>query len=73
MGLAILDVAQAAHKNWKASRSSKTNHKKATWRDIFDVTVKWRRLGQTAHKLAKLQKEFFLENEIENALVVERS
>ena len=44
MGLAILDVAQVAHKNWKAGRSSKTNHKKvASWRDMFDVAVKWRR------------------------------
>jgi len=44
MGLAILDVAQVAHKNWKAGRSSKTNLKKiASWRDMFDVAVKWRR------------------------------
>jgi len=45
MGLAILDVAQVAHKNWKAGRSSKTNLKKvASWRDMFDVAVKWRRI-----------------------------
>ena len=54
MGLAILEVAQAAHKNWKAGRSSKTNHKKATWREMFDVAVKWRRQGGTTHKSAKL-------------------
>ncbi|XP_020626195.1 tetratricopeptide repeat protein 13-like isoform X2 [Orbicella faveolata] len=46
MGLAILDVAQVAHKNWKAGRSSKTNLKKiASWRDMFDVAVKWRRIS----------------------------
>jgi len=43
MGLAILDVAQAANKNWKAGRSSKNTHKKASWRDMFDLAVKWRR------------------------------
>lgn len=43
MGLAILDVAQVASKNWKAGRSSKNNQKKASWRNMFDVVVKWRR------------------------------
>ncbi|XP_073230199.1 tetratricopeptide repeat protein 13-like [Porites lutea] len=45
MGLAILDVAQVASKNWKAGRSSKNNQKKASWRSMFDVAVKWRRLS----------------------------
>jgi len=45
MGLAILDVAQAANKNWKAGRSSKNTHKKASWRDMFDLAVKWRRIS----------------------------
>lgn len=43
MGFAILDVAQVAQKHWKSGRSSKTNNKKISWRDIFDVAVKWRR------------------------------
>ncbi|CAH3134240.1 unnamed protein product [Pocillopora meandrina] len=45
MGLAMLDVAQVANKYWRAGRSSKTNHKKASWRDMFNVVVKWRRLS----------------------------
>ncbi|XP_015750500.1 PREDICTED: tetratricopeptide repeat protein 13-like [Acropora digitifera] len=44
MGFAILDVAQVAHKHWKGGRSSKTN-KKMSWREIFDVAVKWRRIS----------------------------
>ncbi|XP_067018198.1 tetratricopeptide repeat protein 13-like isoform X1 [Acropora muricata] len=44
MGFAILDVAQVAHKHWKSGRSSKTN-KKISWREIFDVAVKWRRIS----------------------------
>ncbi|KAK2560535.1 Tetratricopeptide repeat protein 13 [Acropora cervicornis] len=45
MGFAILDVAQVAHKHWKGGRSSKTN-KKISWREIFDVAVKWRRMDE---------------------------
>ncbi|XP_022785135.1 tetratricopeptide repeat protein 13-like [Stylophora pistillata] len=45
MGLAMLDVAQVVTKYWRAGRSSKTNQKKASWRDMFDVVVKWRRLS----------------------------
>ncbi|XP_068752417.1 tetratricopeptide repeat protein 13-like [Montipora capricornis] len=45
MGLAILDVAQVANKFWKGGRSFKTNHNKRSWRDIFEVAVKWRRIS----------------------------
>ncbi|EDO33965.1 predicted protein [Nematostella vectensis] len=46
MGLAILDVAQAAQRHWKSVRSSKASDKSArlSWRAMFDVAVKWRRL-----------------------------
>ncbi|XP_031550706.1 tetratricopeptide repeat protein 13-like [Actinia tenebrosa] len=43
MGLGMLDVAQVAHKHWKSIRSSKDNKNRLTWRELFDLAVKWRR------------------------------
>ena len=60
MGFAILDVAQVAQKHWKSGRSSKTNNKKISWRDIFDVAVKWRRWGRYIHSfLTIVEKSFY--------------
>lgn len=67
MGFAVLDVAQVAHKHWKGGRSSKTN-KKMSWREIFDVAVKWRRWGRYIHSFLTIVKKDFLINVMRNCL-----
>ncbi|KXJ28211.1 tetratricopeptide repeat protein 13 [Exaiptasia diaphana] len=43
MGLAIIDVAQVARQFFKVSRKGQAKIK-LTWRDLFDVAIKWRRV-----------------------------
>eukprot|EP00795_Rhopilema_esculentum_P013228 gene13228-4048_t len=67
MGLAVLDVAQTALMYWKSPVSLRSRKgKRFSWRDIYDVAIKWRKLVSMWYPVVWL--DLFPRNVIESGL-----